>query len=167
MKVLAIDPGNMESAFVFYDAGALVRFGILENERMLAKVREFRSYNTDRDLELAVEMVASYGMAVGREVFDTCVWVGRFIEAWRYEPLRDKRPHTLVYRRDVKMHLCGNNAAKDSNIRQALIDRYGPGKDLAIGTKKAPGPLYGVSADVWAALAVAVTYADGAVRGAP
>jgi hypothetical protein len=30
----------------------------------------------------------------------------------------------------------------------------------AIGRKAAPGPLYGISRDVWSALAVAVTYAD-------
>lgn len=29
----------------------------------------------------------------------------------------------------------------------------------AIGSKAAPGPLYGISRDVWSALAVAVTYA--------
>jgi hypothetical protein len=40
--------------------------------------------------------------------------------------------------------------AKDANIRQALIDKLG-----AVGTKKAPGPLYGISGHLWAALAVA------------
>jgi len=58
----------------------------------------------------------------------------------------------------VKLHLCGSARAKDTNIRQALIDRYGG--SAAIGKKAAPGPLYGVSKDVWSALAVAVTAAD-------
>jgi hypothetical protein len=92
-------------------------------------------------------MVASYGMPVGREVFETCVWIGRFQQSWRY-PEAVK----LVYRRDVKLHLCGNSRAKDANIRQALIDKLGP-----VGTKSAPGPLYGVKSHAWAAVAVAVT----------
>ena len=68
----------------------------------------------------------------------------------------------MIYRKDVKLHLCGSPRAKDSNIRQALIDRFGPGKEKAIGLKKTPGPLYGVKSHVWAALAVAVTHLDGA-----
>jgi hypothetical protein len=32
----------------------------------------------------------------------------------------------------------------------------------AIGRKASPGPLYGISRDVWSALAIAVTYA---IRG--
>ena len=39
-----------------------------------------------------------------------------------------------------------------------LLDRFGGSS--AIGLKRSPGPLYGVSKDVWSALAVAVTYAD-------
>ena len=37
-------------------------------------------------------------------------------------------------------------------MRQALLDRVGPR-----GTAKAPGPTYGLKADEWAALGVAVT----------
>jgi hypothetical protein len=61
----------------------------------------------------------------------------------------------LVFRRDVKLHLCGSARAKDPNIRQALLDRFGP-----VGTKKAPGPLYGVKSHIWSALAVAVTASE-------
>ncbi len=68
----------------------------------------------------------------------------------------------LLKRFDVKLHLCGNARAKDTNIRQALIDRFGgiEGKSKAVGTKKAPGPLYGCKSHMWAALAVAVTWWD-------
>jgi hypothetical protein len=91
-------------------------------------------------------MIASYGMAVGREVFETCVWIGRFIQA------RQPMQHELIYRRDVKIHLCGSPRAKDANIRQSLLDKFGE-----VGTKKNPGPLFGVKSHVWSALAVAVT----------
>jgi hypothetical protein len=58
---------------------------------------------------------------------------------------------TRVFRKDVKLHLCNSPRAKDANVRQALLDRLGPQ-----GTKKAPGPTYGVKSHEWAALAVAV-----------
>ena len=53
----------------------------------------------------------------------------------------------------MKLQLCRDSRAKDANIRQALIDRYG-----GPGAIKKGGPLYKVSKDAWAALAVGVTY---------
>lgn len=152
MRILAIDPGNEMSAWCELENGKPRRWDKVANDVLL------RSFRKDIDAVwqpeiVAIEMIASYGMAVGREVFDTCLWIGRFDEAWR------NRGGTvrLVYRKDVKMHLCGNNSAKDANIRQAIIDHFGPGKDRAIGLKKAPGPLYGIAGDEWSALAVAMT----------
>src|SRR5690606_27297734 len=75
---------------------------------------------------LAYEMVASYGMPVGREVVETVLWTGRFVERWSpYDA-------TKVYRREVKTHLCGSMKAKDPNVWQAIIDRFGPGKEIAV-----------------------------------
>jgi hypothetical protein len=45
-------------------------------------------------------------------------------------------------------------------VRQALIDKFGPGKELAIGKKASQGPLYGLTGDFWAALGVAVTASE-------
>jgi hypothetical protein len=99
------------------------------------------------EIPLAIEMFASQGMPVGQTTFDTVRWIGRFQQAWRYpDAVR------LIYRHQVKMHICGHPRAKDANIRQALIDKLGP-----VGTKLAKGPLYGVKSHAWAALAVAVT----------
>lgn len=157
-KLLAIDPGNVESAAVLFDlATHRPTWWVKEpNSYLLARLRTHHQLDVP-PLEgaetLAVEMIASYGMAVGREVFDTCVWIGRFIEAWR-------GPNRLVYRPEVKLHLTNSRRAKDANIRAALIDRYGPGKELAIGKKATPGPLYGLTGDCWSALAVAVTAAE-------
>ena len=99
---------------------------------------------------IVIEKVESYGMAVGAEVFDTVWWAGRFAEA------ACRVPVVMFPRRAVKLALCGDSRAKDANILQALIDRFGGSG--AIGRKAAPGPLYGISRDVWSALAIAVTY---------
>jgi hypothetical protein len=155
VKLLAIDPGPTESAFVLYDAERRVPtwWEKAPNDALLGVINP----KVEADY-LAVEMVASYGMAVGAEVFDTCVWVGRFIQAWvNAHPGAKGR---LVYRREVKLHLCADSRAKDANIRQALIDRYGPGKERAVGLKASPGPLYGMTGDCWAALGVAITAAE-------
>jgi hypothetical protein len=45
--------------------------------------------------------------------------------------------------------------AKDSNIRQALIDRFGD-----VGTKNNQGFFYGFKKDIWSAFAVGCTYLD-------
>lgn len=147
--ILAIDPGTEKSGWVRYEGQRVVDSDVSTNAEILDMI-DAGGFD-----ELAIEMIASYGMAVGREVFETCVWIGRFIECFR-----DPAAVRLIYRRDVKLHLCGSPKAKDPNIRQALLDmfpRTGGGKTPQVGTKSMPGPLYGVSSHAWAALAVAVT----------
>lgn len=148
MRILAIDPGTTKSGWVTYEDGRVLDAGISNNDDLIDDIEHFSITGVSNIL--AIEMIASYGMAVGKEVFETCLWVGRFTQAWVI-PEEVK----LVYRKDVKMHLCGTPRAKDANIRQALIDKLGPQ-----GTKKAPGATYGVSSHAWAALGVAVTVAE-------
>lgn len=154
--ILAIDPGPERSAWLEFRRGYPTKFGIDTNEDVLTVIARSHS------MTLAIESIASYGMAVGADVFETAVWSGRFIQRWVDDPAsrRLTSPVQRVYRRDVKLYLCGNQRAKDANVRQALIDRYGPGKEAAIGRKVAPGVLYGVKSHIWSALAVAVTAAD-------
>lgn len=149
--VLALDPGTHETGWVVFDGLRVEDSGVMPNAELL----ESLSKMPDNGQDLAIEMIASYGMPVGREVFETCVWIGRFQQAWR-----DPNAVTLVYRKDVKMHLCGTTKAKDPNVRQAIIDLFpatGGGKTPQIGTKGQPGPLYGVSSHAWPALGVAIT----------
>ncbi|MBA7561101.1 hypothetical protein ES708_02736 [subsurface metagenome] len=161
--ILGIDPGTSQSAGVVLADGAIVCKAVwLPNEDVLQWLRDFPA-----PAVLAVEMVASYGMAIGQEVFDTCLWIGRFIEAWDAR----KQPWHKLYRKKgnppfpaITMHLCKTTRAKDTNIRQALIDRFGPGKEKAIGKKASPGPLFGISGDMWSALAVAVVCQDAMAR---
>lgn len=142
--VLAIDPGPEKSAFVIWDGSTLYASAETTNEDIRRRLRD----NITADI-IAIEMVACYGMAVGAETFDTCRWIGRFEEVASSQFV-SRPPPRLIYRKDVKMHLCHSMRAKDANIRQALIDKHGP-----VGTKKAPGKLFGISGHLWAALAVA------------
>lgn len=141
MRILAIDPGTTESGYCLFDGGRVFESGVLSNIDMLTRVQQWPAAH------LAIEMIASYGMPVGHEVFETVRWIGRFQQAWR-----DPEAVRFVYRQDVKLHLCKTPRAKDANVRQALIDLLGPQ-----GTKKEPGPTYGIKSHAWAALGVAVT----------
>lgn len=144
--MIAIDPGTLRSAWVEMDSEIIRDFGYDTNVDLIGILER-----CPRDVTV-IEMIASYGMAVGAEVFVTCLWIGRFDQA-------TGRQNNFVYRKDVKLHFCGSMKAKDGNVRQAIIDRYG-GKDKAIGKKKSPGPLYGISGDIWQALAVGLYYYD-------
>lgn len=156
MTILALDPGNTQTGYAVIEMPEfrLIDFGKTDNTSLLYRVANSDVIYDQTPIDaVAIEMVASYGMAVGREVFETCVWVGRFHQAADH-------PHThYVYRKEEKQILCGSLKAKDSNIRQALIDRYAR-HDLknGKGTKANPDVFYGVYRDVWAAIAVGVTY---------
>lgn len=160
--ILGIDPGNVETAFALIDFSD--GFKIYEKEKALNESvslsleRIVKKYNVKH---IGMEMIASYGMAVGKSVFDTCVWIGRFME--QLEKLGVTPEY--IYRIDEKTYICHDSRAKDANVRVALIDRYAKfdfknGK----GTKKNPDTFYGVAKDIWAAVAVAVTYYEKNIR---
>lgn len=102
---------------------------------------------------LAIEEIRSYGMAVGQTTFDTCVLSGA-IHTGLYLRYPPSWSVWLGRKADVCVTICGSTRAKDANIRQAMIDLYGPP-----GTKKDPGGTYGITADMWSAVALATTSA--------
>lgn len=151
MLIFAIDPGCDKSAYVFYDTESkrVLQHDITLNELVLTICQAPHAHSAT----LVVEQIQSYGMAVGAEVFATCWWAGRFHQAWRGHAYQ-------LPRRDVKLHLCHSSRATDANVRQVILDRFARTKAEAIGTKKSPGPLHGIKAHEFAALAVALTWAD-------
>lgn len=149
MLILAIDPGTTQSGWTLFDGVKVRASGTSPNAHILERIRILGGYVANglhEPTRLAVERFEARGMPIGDDSIETLLWTGRFIQAWN-------KPDEVVRvkRSAVKLQLCGTSRAKDPNVRQALIDRLG-----APGTKKAPGPTYGVSSHAWAALAVAV-----------
>lgn len=94
MKILSIDPGNIESAYCIIDTETYkpIEFGKIENEKLALGMR-FAEYDL-----LVIEMVASYGMPVGETVFETCVWIGKFIQIAQDRKVKTNK----IYRKDEK-----------------------------------------------------------------
>jgi len=154
--IWALDPGPVRSALVGVSTESWLPEGpvLAENARVLAEVEGLRWGL------LVIEMVASYGMPVGRTVFETAFWAGRFAQA---SPI----PTVLVYRKQVVMALCGSARARDSNVIRRLKDLYADhpeasahGAEPAVGVKSDPGPLYGLRRDLWQAFAIAYVTAQ-------
>jgi len=145
MKILGIDPGTTESGYVVYDAGKeeILSFGKIDNDELL----EIVINNPAKADVMAIEIICSYGQSVGKETFCTCFFIGKCMQAFGGKYYEIKRV-------DEKKYICGTGAAKDSGIRQELLDRFEP--DLVPG-KRPSGKLKGFKADIYSALAVAIT----------
>ena len=148
MRVLAIDPGTTKSGWCLLEDGAPTDWGWDDNENLLMVIKGGRVFTTpasdfnrlsqvlggtgDRwhfvPVPLVIEDIGNYGTAVGRDTFETVRWTGRFQQAHDGQT-------TYILRPTIKTHLCGVASAKDGNVRQALIDRYG-GDEVAVGGKK-------------------------------
>lgn len=145
MKLLGIDPGPTDTALVVWDGLSILSAVKIPSSSVIPLWPECD--------EVACEHLQCFGMAVGKEVFETAYWIGTY----RHHCQLHDIPFHRIYRTEEKIQLCGNPRANDSNIRQAIIDLFG-GKEFALGKKKSPGPLYGLSGDLWSAFAVALTY---------
>lgn len=97
MKLFAIDPGNAQSAFVVVDENYTIYYK--EKNENQAVLEWMQGFHPDK---VVIEKIASYGMAVGREVFDTCIWIGRFMmrpfDMWSVASLAQPDELTLTLR---------------------------------------------------------------------
>lgn len=151
MIVFAIDPGSKKSGYVIWDGEKLLGKGHEDNEEVIRQIELSYHSDTNSEMIVAIEQIRGYGQVAGNDTYDTCEWCGHFA---RYAMTLGCSV-SMIPRKDVKKHLCGNTTTNDKYVRQALIDRIGDQ-----GTKKDPGPLFGISGHLFAALAVAVTCFD-------
>lgn len=174
MQILAIDPGPIKSAYVVYDTdrNEILDRRIALNEEVLRVVSFNRGeIHYDRGCTVVIEYPHPRGQPMYTQLVDTIRWIGRFEQAHKELAtleFGDKLAKCWIQvdRKDVKMMMCGSTKAKDSNIRAAVLSRFsgskglGGGRQPEIGTSKQPGPLFGISSDLWSALALALTWKD-------
>jgi hypothetical protein len=147
MKILAIDPGTTQSAFVVWDTDRQefigLKMGIVDNDLLLKSIDE---YAVDADL-IAIEAVQNYGFQMGRTTIETIMFTG----ALRQESsvMCSWATVKLYGRPTIKGHF---NAKNDATIRSSLRMRYGEARK---GEK-----LEGVKKDIWSALALAVALTE-------
>ena len=146
--IMGIDPGPEKSGYVFYsNIGGIVRSEITEN----IYVKDFIRARSE-DVIVAIEtMVSSYGSVVGKETLESVYQAGIFHEC----AAAGGKVVVTCPRQSIKTHVTGSPRANDSMVRQALIDRFG-----VKGTKKNPGPTFGIKSHAWAALAVVAYVLD-------
>lgn len=151
MIIMAIDPGNVFTGVVVFNTGTekIYWYGKYDN-KILNKIIEKNHSKIDC---FVFEMIASYGVA-GKTVFDTCVWIGRFIQ--NIETLGNHKWFRVV-RSKILAHILGKKKkgevivgpkSKDARIRAKMIEYFGEDK-----TK-------GISKDAWQALALAKYFSD-------
>lgn len=159
MKILAIDPGTTSSGVVVYcsqEKLVLWSTKALENNEVLALISKVGAgASTPLPSIVAVERVQAQGLA-GNDVLKTAEWSARFVQSAECFGL----PFRWHYRREVCRHLDVSGGKKDSQVRERCIELHGGDKSAAVGVKKSPGPLYGVSGHAWQALGLALLVAD-------
>ena len=153
---MGIDPGQIKSGFVIIDNDYNVHnHGVVDNGEIMEIISNSNNHGLD---SIIIEMITSYGMPVGKTTMDTLVWIGRFYQEVEHSDV------FLISRANIKLHMCNSVRAKDPNVIMAVKDRYNPtggGSDPFKGTKKEPGPLYGMVNHSFNALAVAISHLEG------
>jgi len=145
MTIIGIDPGSAETAYTIIDHD----YNILASDKLPNSMLMVLLTQMEVS-EVAIESIQSYGMAVGREVFDTCFMIGRL-----QQKLEDMgKPVTLYPRPEYTRRLCGVGKVNDAILRQALLLRFGGDK------KGEPLFLLKGASDKRSAFAVAVYHLD-------
>jgi hypothetical protein len=149
--VFAIDGGSTHSGYaIVSEIGILHReqgvdtFGKVENSVLSDIIRTWASRCT-----FPIEFPYPKHSTVPYEVFLMTAWVGR----WQHIIEECGATHHKIFRHREKSVMCKSGVAKDSQIRAAVIAMYGDK-----GTHEAPGPTFGVTGDVWQAIAIATTF---------
>lgn len=174
MKLLAIDPGTTQSAYVMLDEKyRILSADKVDNETMIAIIADAPGV----DVVVIEDMEPRYtsgdrsaaGAVMGASTIQTIKWMGQFGRQAAMRGLgvdwifrRDERSALIPTKKNGLPPLPpGTPAHADGQIRASLIQRFAR-YDTATGkgTKKEPDVFYGFAGDMWQAMAVGVTWLD-------
>ena len=141
MIICGIDPGTETSGVCVWDTKKQT-ISVSDPNRINGCIIDY----IDIDI-FVIEDITCYGMPVGKEVFETCKFIGRLQE-------RLDNP-IVIAKRYIQLHFCNTTRSKDANIKRVLLDRFGEK-----GTKKKKGITYGLKDHAWSAFALCIWYED-------
>lgn len=165
--ILAIDPGTSKSAYCMMRTDySIISAAKVDNDDAL-KLVKIGEYDG-----LVIECMEARHVqngVIGAETYDTCYWIGRYMQA----AIDRGKPVNRVYRADERKRLVPTKKNKlpphpstvgqsaDAQIRATLIRRFAK-HDLKNGKGKAAckDTFYGFHADMWSACAVGVVHLD-------
>ena len=162
LKILAIDPGQTESAWVLMEDYKIHSCNIEENES-IRKALDFDEWQQDI---IALEYVVAYGRS-GKEVSDTAFEAGRLVQS-------SKSGFIGITRSKSRGWICGGRGS-DSKVVESLIRRFTPDTFAKYVNNELSWNKTVMEAkekyfkdfrkDIWQAYALGVTYLDLQLRG--
>src|ERR1041385_5766780 len=90
-RILAIDPGTAQSAWLFFEDGRPNHFGMYPNAELLDCIRkpadDLATFKEGLDLVVIETIEPRYGLRMGWETLDTSRYIGKLEEASRPLPV--------------------------------------------------------------------------------
>lgn len=163
--IFAIDPGSEKSACIRYWPGSevqemsIVRYGWLAEEDVIHLLTHLGQVSEHQGV---IESIQGYHRNIGSEIIATIEAVAVFRYVWKRQGGNEM---VRLTRSQVAAHLTGSARGTKANVRAALYEKFGPGRKLAVGSKKKSGPLYRMTIHELDALAVAVAWHEQNQKG--
>ena len=165
--ILAIDPGTTLSAYALIrDDYSIISAAKVPNEELLTLVKG------GEWSEMVIECMEARHVVngvIGAETYDTCYWIGRYMQAaidlgkTVHQIYRAQERSRLVPTKKNKLpkHPAHVGQSADSQIRATLIRRFAQ-HDMknGKGTAKNKDVFYGFARDMWSAFAIGVVHLD-------
>ena len=184
MKYLTVDPGTTQSAYCgMREDYSLITAAKVDNDKLMqlinlggydALVIECMEARTLNVKKLKPGERPLPPQKIGDETYETCIWIGRFMEAAIrrnmvvYRVGRSEERKRLIPSKKNGLEPLPEPVPKsvDAQIRLSLIRRFAKhDKVTGKGKKASPDVFYGFKTDMWNAFAVGVVHLDKTQEG--
>lgn len=169
MLFLGIDPGKSTGIAVYDSVGRRVVFATNATADEAMSIVRGTAVDLPKHVgdvgtvraaaRVGVEQMSSTGQA-NSDILRSTELGGRL-----FERCCDFSDPVWLFRRTVLRHFVVSGGGRDGQIIDRISEAHGGSRKAARGSKKFPGPMYGVAKDAWQALAVAILLAETSDRG--